>query len=215
MSALNNLIGIKFGRLTVLKRAADSVSENGRKRVTWECVCECGNHVFVISDNLRSGRQVSCGCYQKETMKKIRTTHGMTDTKLYNVWSGIKNRCFNQNTKEYKWYGKRGITMCEEWKNDFLSFYTWAHSHGYIDSAERGQYTIDRINPDGNYCPDNCRIATQLEQMNNVRTNHLVTCNGETHTIAEWSRKTGISQGKIRNRLVRLGWSPERALQTV
>lgn len=143
------------------------------------------------------------------------TTHGKTNTKLYNVWRGIKSRCYNENVYEYKWYGAKGIAMCNEWKNDFEAFYSWAIQNGYDESAQRGVCTIDRIDGNKNYSPDNCRIVTQLKQMNNIRTNHIITYNGESHSIAEWSRITGINQYKIRNRIVKLGWSPERALQTI
>lgn len=102
--------------------------------------------------------------------------------------------------------------MCDEWKNDFMSFYFWAMSNGYDESAPRGKYEIDRIDGMKEYSPSNCRLATRTEQMNNISTNHVVTYNNESHTIADWSRITGIDQYKIRNRIVRLGWPAGRAL---
>lgn len=181
----------------------------------WTCRCDCGNIVTLAGDALTRGVQVSCGCYHKELVSEMFSTHGKTNTRLYSVWSGIKSRCYNKNVYEYKWYGGRGITMCDSWKNDFNSFYLWAIENGYDESANRGICTIDRVNCNEGYSPRNCRIVTQLDQMNNIRTNHIVTCNGESHSIAEWSRITGINQYKIRNRIVRLGWSPEKALQTI
>ena len=105
--------------------------------------------------------------------------------------------------------------MCDSWYKDFNSFYEWAIANGYDDKAPGWQYTVDRIDSDGVYSPENCRLITQQEQMNNISTNHLLEYKGETHTIAEWSRRTGINQYKIRNRVSRLGWTVERALETV
>ena len=210
----NTMIGKTFSRLTVVRRADDSVSPSGRKHKMWVCACACGQTAVVEDYNLRSGKQVSCGCYRKMRQAASNTKHGMTDTRLYYVWSSIKSRCSNPNVYEYEWYGGRGITMCDEWRNSFQAFYDWAIAHGYDESAPRGQCTIDRIDCDAGYSPENCRIITQAEQMNNVRTNHILRFNGEDHTIAEWSRITGINQFKIRNRVARLGWTTERALTT-
>lgn len=214
MGSFKDLTGQSFGYLTALSRAETKIDSGGKRRTMWLCRCSCGNEVLLTADALTGGRQVSCGCYRKRHTSEMFMTHGMTDTRLYYVWSGIKSRCYNSKVYEYRFYGARGISMCDEWRSSFEAFRDWAIANGYDDSAERGKYTVDRKDQNGNYTPDNCRLATQRQQMNNVRTNHLIEFNGETHTIAEWSRITGIDQFKIRNRVSKLGWTTERALTT-
>lgn len=214
VSKFIDLSGQKFGYLTVVERDVEHRRPNGKTRTYWRCKCDCGNDVTVAADALRRGDQVSCGCYRRQSASQQFATHGKTKNRLYTVWAGIKARCYNPNTRVYPYYGGRGIQMCDEWKNDFSSFYDWMTANGYDENAKRGEFTIDRIDPNGNYSPENCRLVTQLEQMNNVRSNHIITYNDESHTIAEWSRMTGINQFKIRNRIVNLGWSVERALTT-
>lgn len=203
-----------FGELTVLSRAENKIGKDNRARVQWRCLCSCGNERIILSDALLSGHQISCGCYRKRHATEMFSKHRKTDTRLYAVWSAMKNHCRNKNTYEYVFYGGRGIKVCDEWQNDFMSFYKWAIANGYDESAPRGQCTIDRIDCNSNYCPENCRIVTQLQQVNNLRSNHRIEYNGECHTLAEWSRICGISQYKIRNRIVQLGWTAERALTT-
>lgn len=134
--------------------------------------------------------------------------HRKRNTRLYGIWLQIKNRCFNSNTGRYKDYGGRGITICDEWKNNFQTFYEWAMSHGYSD-----ELTIDRIDNNGDYEPSNCRWVTVKIQNRNARSNHLITYKGETHCIADWVDITGISRACISNRL-KYGWSVERTLET-
>ena len=214
MGSFKDLTGKVFGRLTVIERVDGNYKPGERHRTKWRCLCSCGNTVVVNADALTRGTQVSCGCYRNEKRAKRLTTHGMTDTRLYNVWTAIKRRCYNPNCSEYHRYGGRGISMCDEWKNDFMVFYNWAITHGYDESAPRGVCTIDRIDCDGDYSPNNCRFVTQKQQMNNVRTNHLLQYNDETHTMAEWGEITGINPLKISNRISVLGWTTERALTT-
>ena len=134
--------------------------------------------------------------------------HGLRNTRLYRIWLQIKNRCFNSNTRRYRDYGGRGITMCDEWKNNFKSFYEWSMSHGYSD-----ELTIDRIDNNGNYEPSNCRWVTVKVQNRNARSNHLITYKGETHCIADWADITGLSSTCICNR-IKYGWNVERILET-
>ena len=194
MTALKDLIGQKFGKLTVLKRTANYVSKNGTtKRVQWLCRCDCGKEIVVASNNLTRGHTQSCGCIRKEKQFFI---HGLRHTKIYNVWNNIRQRCNNPNVKCYSRYGGRGIKVCNEWQNDFLTFYEWAIQNGYKEGL-----SIDRIDNNGNYEPCNCRWVDNKTQSNNRRSNHFITYNGETHTVAEWSRKTGIKSTTLFERI--------------
>lgn len=158
----------RFGRLIVIGKA------EGRKNgcVLWNCRCDCGNEVIVPSGKLTSGRKKSCGCLAKEIASNIAKTgsnrriHGMKHTKLYSVWNTMKFRCFNNNAPNFKDYGGRGITVCDEWKNSFQAFYDCVSKLPHF--GEEG-YSLDRINNDGNYEPDNVRWATRTEQNNNRR----------------------------------------------
>lgn len=128
-------------------------------------------------------------------MKK-RQKHGHTGNRIYNIYRGMRTRCYNKKDYHYNWYGARGIKICEDWDNDFLSFYEWSINNGYQDNL-----TIDRIDNNKDYSPDNCRWITTQKQCNNRRNNHLVTINGETHTIMEWSRISGLDRKVIERRL--------------
>lgn len=132
--------------------------------------------------------------------------HGMTDTRLYRIWLGMRNRCSDPKHPHYKDYGGRGIEVCDEWKRDSKAFFDWSLQNGYAD-----ELTLDRVNANGNYCPENCRWATMKEQHNNKRNNIMLTFNGKTQTLSEWADETGINYHKLLMRHIR-GWSAERAL---
>lgn len=198
-----DLSGQQFGRLTVIKEAA----RHSNGSVRWLCKCTCGNEVIVSRHDLRDGSTQSCGCLQTESRHSSKT-HGERHTRLYNIWASMKQRCCSPSQRNYPYYGGRGIAVCEEWKN-FLPFYEWAMANGYRDDL-----TIDRKNVNGNYEPSNCRWASIDEQRNNTRSNIILKHNGETHTMAEWSKILEISYGALQQRLGKLGWSVEKALTT-
>lgn len=198
-----DLGGKRFGRLTVTEEFF--VDKHGRRR--WKCFCECGKSVYVTTNNLTSGHTKSCGCWNKEVKAKTHTKHGMSQSRIYSIWSNMKARCECETNDAYHLYGGRGIKVCDEWR-DFNNFAKWARENGY-----RKDLTIDRIDNDGDYCPDNCRWATAKEQGNNTRTCKMITYNGETKTMRGWEEKMGLSKGVIHWRLNH-GWSEKEAIET-
>jgi hypothetical protein len=151
--------GTKFGRLFAEYRYID---ESGR--TMYHCKCDCGNEKNVWCESLKSGKTKSCGCLRAETTSRRNTTHGMRKTRLYRIWLAMKNRCLNPNSNRYQYYGGKGVKICDSWVSNFLCFYNWAVKNGYRDDL-----TIDRIDSDKNYCPENCRWATYAEQEHNKK----------------------------------------------
>lgn len=200
-----NLIGERFGRLTVVNEAG--VDPNGRR--LWLCECDCGNTTTVATAPLRYGNTKSCGCMRSENMTRQKYKHGMTGTRVHNEWRHMLDRCGNQHAAAYYRYGGRGIKVCDRWK-DFRSFYEDVSVLPNFDNLE---CTLDRIDNDGDYTPDNVRWADKFSQANNKSTNRYITYRGETHTLAEWARILDIKYGTLGSRL-RYGWSIERAFNT-
>ena len=191
--ARTRLIGERFGRLTVY----DFSHINDKGDVFWECICDCGQTVTVCGGSLTSGNTKSCGCYNRELTIERFTKHGHSYERLYNIWNGMIFRCENYKSTEYDAYGGRGISVCEEWK-DFVRFFDWAMNNGYDDNL-----TLDRINNDGDYCPDNCRWVDLITQANNRRTSRFLTYLGEKHTISEWARLLDVPYHRLRQRINR------------
>lgn len=202
--------GIPDSRLVVIERFGQYVSPSGFKEPLWLCECNCEKHTQLIlrGSQIRSGRTKSCGCLKVEITKKIMTKHGFGDKEnLYKHWLNMRNRCNNKNYEHYDCYGGRGITICSEW-NDYALFREWALNNGYREGL-----TLERINVNENYCPENCTWATWDEQQNNRRSNHYITYNGETHTMSEWAKIRGINYYTLRNRISQYNWDIGRALE--
>lgn len=206
MKKIVNIVGQKFGRLTVIERVEDSKRGNSR----WKCRCDCGNETIVLGYHLTSGNTKSCGCYQKEKASKCHSTHGIPISHpIYCSWHNLKARCLNENDPDYGRYGGRGITISDEWKDNFMAFYTWAITHGWQEGL-----TIDRIDNNGNYCRENCRWVDMTTQNNNKVNNVWLEFNGEKHTLPEWARTIGVDTETLRKRLSQCGWTVEKALTT-
>lgn len=197
-----DLTGLRFGRLKVLSKEY----KDRYGKIYWKCLCDCGNITIVRGNALKSGNTKSCGCKIYDTHNQ---KHGLRGTRLYNVWCGIKSRCYNTSNKAWGRYGGREICMCEEWRNDFITFYNWALDNGYSENL-----SIDRIDVNGNYEPSNCRWATAKEQSDNKRCNILVTLGNETLDLQQWCDRIGIKRSTVNTRVKMCGWSYERALTT-
>ena len=193
---IKDIKGQRFGRLVALEHVGFSSN-----RVTlWKCRCDCGNTIIVREGNLHSGKSQSCGCLNVERTKEANLRHGMAHTRLYNIWSKMKERCYNTTRKAYKNYGGKGVHVCDEWRNDFQKFYDWAINNGYKENL-----TIDRINSNGNYDPVNCRWVTLSE---NVRLKYkfdFITVGDLSLTIHDWAHRIGLSQETLRERYKEFG----------
>lgn len=198
-------VGDRFGKLVVIKEVEPNVTPCGTKQRKFLCKCECGNNVVRNMQTLLKGAKTSCGCDTTPYIQKYFNKESKTF--LYSTWSGMRQRCNNPNNSSYKNYGGRGIVVCEEWDNDFSAFEKWAKENG----AQVG-LQIDRIDVNGNYEPTNCRWVDAVTQANNKRTNRFIEYNGQTHTIMEWARITGIQEGVIRSRIDKYGCSIGQAL---
>lgn len=199
-------IGDRFGQLIILEKINTRIPY-------FICKCDCGNTKNIRRDHLKSGGTISCGCYQSAAssqrvskMHKGNITHGMTGTRIYGIWCGIRQRCTNPNAKFFSYYGGRGIKVCDRWLDSFENF--------LADMGEpQAGYTLDRVNNEGNYEPNNCKWVTRKEQASNTRRNRNITYKGVTLNVTQWSKKTSIPSNTIITRLEN-GWTEEDALTT-
>lgn len=198
-----SLVGQCFGMLTVIAEAQRKPGQSLR----WKCSCDCGGATVVSGQHLRSAHTTSCGCVKRNVLGRSQVTHGMSGHPLYGLWCGIIARCENPKHATYKYYGGRGIKMCERWRRDFAAFVS--------DMGPRPgpRHSVDRKDGTKDYGPGNCKWSTQREQTRNTRFNRRLTLNGRTLTAVEWSEELGISYSALLMRL-RRGWDPSRALTT-
>lgn len=198
-----DMTGERYGKLTVISRAENTKANKAQ----WLCRCDCGNYKIITRHSLMQNTK-SCGCSKGEFISQRMKTHGMKKTRLYRIWSGMKDRCLNPKSKYWNAYGGRGITIFQDWIDSFESFRDWAYQSGYSEKL-----TIDRIDNNKGYSPDNCRWATYKEQENNRRNNHILTINGISKTASEWADYYGISSNVFISR-IDSGWSIEKAIST-
>lgn len=203
MAKMLDLTGKRFGRLTVI-----SFDHKGNGHCYWNCQCDCGNTKIVSTALLRNGHTQSCGCKLVEHGRNMFLKHGLSDTNLYIVFRSMINRCYDPKHHAYKDYGGRGIYICDEWLNDFKVFYDWSMANGY----QKG-LTIDRIDNNKGYSPDNCRWTDWNTQANNKRNSKMFEYKGKKQTVSQWAKELGWGYTTLDNRL-RAGWSFEKAITT-
>lgn len=184
-----DMTGKRFGRLTVV----EYVGNTREGRAEWRCVCDCGKTIVAHGKNIRRGNTKSCGCLKLEKSTKrivdLNTTHGMAHSRLHRIWHNMRVRCACPSFVGWEYYGGKGITVCGEWQT-FEPFYKWAMENGYSDDL-----TIDRIDSDKGYSPDNCRWATTHEQALNKKATRFITFMGKTQCMADWSKEYGMGKG--------------------
>lgn len=185
------MTGVKFENCEVLKRSGT----NNDNKAVWLCLCRCGEEFKRTGKQLRRGKLNSCGCIRNEKIKEVgfkNITHGQSGSRLYDIWRGVKKRCRHKNDKGYKHYGGRGINVCDDWYENYESFEKWARNNGYQENL-----TIDRIDVNGDYTPNNCRWVDMKTQQRNRRNNVRVNFEGQLITLSEVSERTGLSRGLI------------------
>jgi len=205
MSRMKDITGQRFHRLVAL----EPMFQDKKGQWHWRCACDCGNECVVVGVDLRNGRAHSCGCYAREAVSKREFIHGLSGHSIYRIHRGMMLRCYDPSNKAYKYYGVRGITVCEEW-HKFEIFYEWALKNGYEDKL-----TIERINVNGNYCPENCTWIPKEEQANNKQNSLWFTYNGETKILKHWADDLGQDYHTLYRRVITLGWDIERAFKEV
>lgn len=195
-----DITGNRYGKLTVINRSADHITPSGNRFTMWECTCDCGNTTVAYGNALKSGRMSSCGCSQylhsSDTARKNFSTHRHSNERLYKIWAGMIKRCENPNHIGYHNYGGRGISVCDEWRHDYMAFRTWSYANGYSDDL-----SIDRIDGNLGYSQDNCRWANKKTQNNNRRSNVYIEHDGLRLSRAEWADRLNVTYSFLRKRL--------------
>lgn len=198
--------GQKFGRLTIIKET-NGVNCQGRQIRNVMCICDCGNIISPIITSLFSGATKSCGCLQKEFIIKLQTKHSMSFDPIYRIYLAMKERCYYKSGLNYHRWGGRGIIVCDEWMNDCNLFFEWSYKNGY-----RKGLTLERIDNNKGYSPENCIFTNRLRQANNTRTNHIIKFNDEEMSMADFCRKYDLNYPKFARRIVRQKYSLEKAM---
>lgn len=207
MGNCKDITGMKFNMWTALERTGKNKSGG----YMWRCRCDCGAERIVEGRSVRIGTSKCCGCTRGKN-NAWNVKHGGKKERLYSVWKSMKSRCLNKNDPSYNRYGGRGISICSDWL-DYAKFRNWALFSGYDPKSEYRKCTLDRINNDGNYCPENCRWVTQKIQNNNRSSNHYVTnSDGVSRTLSGWAETTGIRKDTLRRRIFVMNWNVDRAL---
>lgn len=203
--------GQRFGRWIVLDYPPEPLDDkNVSRRLAYHCQCDCGTVKLNVAANLIYGDTKSCGCYRAEMAKKQFLKHGEKRTRLYNRWSAMIDRCENPNNKRFDHYGGRGISICKEWRRNFLDFKNWALTNGYGDKL-----SLERINVNGDYTPENCTWIPFEDQARNKKNARTLTAFEETKSIQDWSRDPRCIVNRITlYSRIKLGWDVERALST-
>ena len=204
----NDLVGRQFGRWVVIDKAP---KKNGR--TAYLCRCSCGTEKEVRASTLISGDSTSCGCLQRELVGSRAKKHGGFGSRLYHIWDSMRQRCLNKSSRAYKNYGARGIKICESWQ-EFDAFRAWAYANGYYDDAPRGSYTLDRIDVDGDYSPENCRWVDMKTQSRNKRDTIYLEVNGVLRTLSEWAEMYGLRYDTIWRRY-KSGKTPDEILAPI
>lgn len=199
----SEFIGRKYGRLTV----KEQLPPDKHKKIHWRCECECGGTATPSTRALTTGNTTSCGCLKKELLGDRSRTHGSSRSGAYRSWCAMKDRCYRETNQDYPLYGGRGIKVCDRWLHSFENFLADMGERPYVRA------TIERLDTNGNYEPDNCEWATQKTQTRNKRNSHNLTIDGETKSIGEWAELYGIDSRLIWKRVVNLGWSAEDAVK--
>ena len=196
-----NILGNKYGRLTVIARAEN----NPKGRAMWLCLCDCGNEKVVNSGDLRTGHSKSCGCLSREKFSALNRQHGKSGTPEWKTCLAMKRRCYDKTQQFYDIYGGRGIVVCNRWKDSFQNFYD--------DMGKRPEgMSLERIDSNGNYEPSNCKWATAKEQARNTSRNYYVTMNGATKALSAWTEELNLNYYTIKSRIYKLKWNPVEAL---
>lgn len=203
LDKLKSHIGERYNMLTII----DVVRPDGYKQAVFKCQCDCGNAVYAFPYQVYTGKTKSCGCYKQALLVATRRTHGGSKSPLYLEWRSMVSRCHNPESYNFKDYGGRGITVCDAWRNSPQAFYDWVDSTG----GRPNRATLDRINNNGPYSPENCVWATMHQQSRNKRSNIFVTYQGRTKCLADWAEELGLSHETLRYRYHR-GMTPEQIL---